>query len=295
MKALREVFLGLITAVASILVVFGAFSIALSEGVRFVTPTAQEVALSTPKPNTPSATDIPFTITVANASTRSETGLSTTASPTVTPTRTVTVTRQPAKAATTCPAPKNWMPYTIQPGDTLNSLSRTFGASASEIKNANCLISDSLLPGTVLYVPQKPAAELTPTATATISFVPCGPPSGWVIYIIQPGDTLFRISLAYNVSVPQLQYANCLGNSTLIRAGQGLYVPNVRTNTPVRTVTATATLTSVPSVAPPASTATLTLAPTSTETLVPTSSMTPEPTSTMTDVPTSTETVTDTP
>ena len=53
----------------------------------------------------------------------------------------------------------------------------------------------------------------------------CGPPSGWVIYIVRPGDTLYSLSRIYGVSVSQIQAANCLGNGNRIFAGQQLWVP----------------------------------------------------------------------
>ncbi len=53
----------------------------------------------------------------------------------------------------------------------------------------------------------------------------CVPPTGWVIYQVQTGDTLSQISQAVGVLVATLQLANCLGYSSLIWAGQHLYVP----------------------------------------------------------------------
>jgi LysM repeat protein len=53
----------------------------------------------------------------------------------------------------------------------------------------------------------------------------CGPPEGWVSYTVQAGDNLFRLSRELGLTVAQLQSANCLGSSILIRAGDQLYVP----------------------------------------------------------------------
>ena len=54
--------------------------------------------------------------------------------------------------------------------------------------------------------------------------VPCGRPKSWVIYIVQQGDTLYRLSRTYGVTVLQLQKANCISGS-LIHIGQPLFVP----------------------------------------------------------------------
>ncbi len=53
----------------------------------------------------------------------------------------------------------------------------------------------------------------------------CGPPSNWVFYTIQAGDTLSRLARQFNISITDLQRSNCLGDGTDIRVGQQLYVP----------------------------------------------------------------------
>jgi len=69
-----------------------------------------------------------------------------------------------------------------------------------------------------------PSQGVTVRATSTRA-VACGPYRGWVRgYIVQPGDTLYRIALKHGVTVAQLQRANCL-TDTLIFAGERLWVP----------------------------------------------------------------------
>jgi hypothetical protein len=92
-----------------------------------------------------------------------------------------------------------------------------------------------------------PLSTQTPFATPTFALVPSitpyasptlictGAPSDWIIYIVQRGDTLSNIAARYGTTVAQLQSANCL-QSTLIVAGQKLYVPNVIINTPEPTL-----------------------------------------------------------
>ncbi|MEW5830493.1 MAG: LysM peptidoglycan-binding domain-containing protein, partial [Chloroflexota bacterium] len=124
---------------------------------------------------------------------------------------------------------------------------------------------------------------LAPTITA------CAPPLGWVRnYIVQPGDTLFRISGLYGISASQLQRGNCL-NSTLIVPGQRLWVPNVATRTftasPTGPASATPSPTPTGTPSPSNTPAPDTETPTPTDTATPTESPTPFP---RTDTPTAT-------
>ena len=151
---------------------------------------------------------------------------------------------------------------------------------------ANCLITEDLIIGTILYVPGTPPTE---------SPIQCGPPPGWIFYTVKPGDTLFHIGLAFGVTVTELQFANCMGSSTLIRAGTRIFVPNVHTLTPTTEPTQPVPTTPRPSNTPgemPSSTPT----PSNTYTpQPPINSPTPSPTSTSTDVPSTTPTGTPTP
>ncbi len=155
-----------------------------------------------------------------------------------------------------CLPPPGWIAVTVQTGETLEGLAQQYQTSAQALAQANCLRSERIPAGALLYVP---VAAPTPPAAQ------CGPPPGWVFYTVQPGENLFRIGLAFGVNVTTLQAANCMGPSTAIRAGQRLYVPNVPTATlsPTPTSTATAAFTATPSAtAPPAASSTATLAPT---------------------------------
>lgn len=167
---------------------------------------------------------------------------------------------------TTCLPPEGWVAISIQPFDTLTSIAAAYRISPVQLQQANCLVSNELVTGSFLYVP--------PTPPNTV--VACGAPAGWVIYIVQPGDTLYRISLLYRVSVGQLQQANCLGGATAIYSGQQLRVPNVPTSTATftqtPTSTATETATGTPTLGP--SPTWTSAPPTNTETPAP--SVTPE-------------------
>lgn len=123
-----------------------------------------------------------------------------------------------------------------------------------------------------------PAASPTLTATVLVTqAVPtsCGPPVGWVIYMVQPGDTLFAIASQTGSSVDALIRANCL-TSDRINAGQGLYVPRLPIPTPTFTFTPQPSDTPVVVDSPtPTLTTTPTPLPTATDTAVPVPTDTP--------------------
>lgn len=276
MNQFRELLLGILAALMSIIILGGSIILAVTEDSASV---AQAISI-TPSPTqspTPLATTLPGEPTY-------------TPSPTPLPTSTPTQTSPPP--STSCPPPSGWVSITINPGDTLESLADTYDTSPDELAQANCLLTESLPAGATIYVP-----EVTPTRTSTLAPPPtsvqCGHPAGWILYTVQPGDNLYRIGLAYGVTIRQLQQANCMGYSTSIRVGDRLYVPNVPTITFTASSTPTPTKTATSTPIPPTATATQTMTPvpnTATPTFTPTESPTAAPTNTPTDTATSTMT-----
>jgi LysM repeat protein len=253
MRIARQIVTGLLIALASIGIILGVFSLSLAEGgLTGRAPASPTVPSPTWIPSTP------FTITDTPAVIATE--------PSLTPTLTFT----PPPTPVNCPPPVGWIAYLAQPGDTLDLLAFRYKTTTTAIIQANCLLSTTILPGSILYLPP------VPTATP----IPCGAPAKWVIYIVKPGDTLYNISQLYNITVPELQLANCL-NTTIIRVGQRLYVPPWPPKTFTPTTTSTATATGSP-------TATSTETPTTVSTDTPTN--TPVPSDTPTTAPTETPT-----
>lgn len=230
------------------------------------------LAESAPPPFTP--TQLPATLplefptpTLTAAAATSET-LAVTGTVTVSLTGTATNTLLGA-TSTPCTPPVGWIRIISGASDTIYSVAQRYKTSAENLSAANCLLSAELPAGFALYVPPVP----------TVTVVPCGAPAGWVrTYIVQPGDTLFRIALSYGITYPQLQRANCMGSSTIIYSGQRLWVPNVPTRTPTPGVP-TSTNTSTPTTEVPTSTDTPTSTFTVTPSLTPTLTNTPLTTS----------------
>ncbi len=197
MRNVRQVVLGIVIAVVSLGLTVGALALSMAEGSSYTsgftatpTTTLSPVPSLTPTQQTPT----PQVVTATAA----------------TPSETPTLTSTP----TTCPTPLGWMPYTVQSGDTLDGLAAKYKRTTAEISQANCLGVNGLQPGMTIYLPPLPTR--TP--------VPCGRPAGWVQYVVMPGDTLYRLSQAYAVTVTELQRANCM-TSTLLHVYQTLFVP----------------------------------------------------------------------
>jgi len=249
MDVLRQIGGSILLAVLSVALVIGGISLALAESYVPQIP--------------PTPTDTPALVPIFN---------SPTAQPILLPTQTLFIPSATVPPPTTCPPPAGWVAITVQPSDTLASLAAEYQITSAQLTVANCLFSDNLPTGSIIYVPP------VPTKTAK----PCGPPPGWVRYTVQPGNTLTGLSLAFGISISQLQFANCmLPTQYYIVPGQSLWVPNVPTRTP--RATATRTLTPVVIIFP-----TITRTATSTPTASPPPTGTNIPTST--NVPTSTTT-----
>ncbi len=94
--------------------------------------------------------------------------------PTDTPTLTPTFTPTP----TPCRPRFDWPVYIAQAGDTLSSIARATGTSVEQLILANCLVSDRIYVGQLLYVPRlPPTPTFTPTATHTPTYTPTATPT----------------------------------------------------------------------------------------------------------------------
>jgi LysM repeat protein len=242
MRALREMGGGLIIAIVSVLLVIGGISLSLAEN----TPKEQP----TPTPLTPilaTSIELPTNtpiIEITNVVVNTEVATLTT---TFTPLPSATLA-----APVVCNRPTGWVSIVFTASDTLYSIAERYKTTTDILNTSNCLHDSIPAVGSLLYVPPVP----------TVTVVPCKPYLGWIkAYTVQAGDNLYRISLLYRTTVSKLQFANCMGSSVTIYAGQVLWVPNVPTSTPGVTqipVFNTATSTTAPL---PTSTATNTPVP----------------------------------
>ena len=281
MKTLWQVLGGILIALASLGLLLGGLSLSMVEGNMSTAPapvstdtvTIADTSTATfPSTSTVTANLTPtFSPTLQTFTPQADTATS------LPPTWTASLTASPS---VNCPPPPGWLAYIVQSGDTLDKLAARYRTSSAELKRANCLLTTTLLPGAILYVP--PAPTQTP--------VPCRPTQGWIAsYIVQPGDTLFRLSQSFGITVAELQRGNCMGNNTLLHTGQVLFVPPWATHTPTPTIPGLATatpLTDTPTSGLPTDTPADTWTSTPTPTLeIPTDTPTPTPTPTETPTP----------
>ena len=220
MNDLRQGLFGLLSALLSALVILGSFVLSMAESGTPLAQASEEPAFTLPVETLfPTPGELGPTPTFFSPETPAqagETALPSPAGPTPqAPTATPPSPSLPAHV--NCPQPPGWVAVTIQPGDTLSSLANKHDLDPRELAAMNCLVAETLLPGTLLYVP--PGRQAAPPEEK------CGPPRGWVFYTVRRGDTLYRLSRLLGVSIGQLQQANCMGSGTGLRAGQQIYVP----------------------------------------------------------------------
>ena len=294
---------GLVIIVVSVCMLVGAFllsqvnipGIAPSPSAVSASATLVPSATPSPPPATPTSSPSPMPATATPSPMPIAPSPTETSTPTPQPTlvaATATATPQATRAMPTvtatrasllpvaCYPPANWVVYTVQRGDTLTSLALRTRTTVPALMQANCLRTTLLLVGQRLYVPSLPYVTPPPTP-------PCGPPAGWVVYIVQIGDTLYSLAQRTGSTVAALRQANCLPDDT-IRIGQRLYVPRLPTPilSPTPTVTRTPSPTPTASVTPtPTNGITLTPTPTNGVTVTPSATPVP-PTATFTPTPT---------
>lgn len=116
--------------------------------------------------------------------------------------------------------PTSGTAYVVQPGDTLRIIANRFGTTIDAIVAANGIVNINVIyPGQVLIIPGSgytvaPTNPITPTN-----------PGGARVYVVQPGDNLFRIALRYGTTVNALAAANGITDVTRIYVGQTLIIP----------------------------------------------------------------------
>lgn len=72
----------------------------------------------------------------------------------------------PAPAGTAAPAAADGEVYVVKPGDTLTKIARTFGVTVKQLRAANNIKGDRLLPKQKLVIPARPAGGATATKPA---------------------------------------------------------------------------------------------------------------------------------
>ena len=126
------------------------------------------------------------------------------------------------KEPTTPPQPTT---YKVQKGDTLYSISQKFNTTVDEIKRLNNISSNNIYINQELYIP---STNTLPSNPLPIPPINDDENEEYSEYIVQKGDSLWKISRDYNISVKDLIELNNLTTTTL-QIGDKLLVP-IQTN-----------------------------------------------------------------
>jgi LysM repeat protein len=119
---------------------------------------------------------------------------------------------------TDCAPPEGWSVYRVHNGDTLTNLADQFRIERTTLMSINCIESD-IAPGDTIYLPM---------LEATIPPPSCGPPSTWVLYPLEEGDSLSGIAERFGIDESALWHANCIDIHTVLQPGMSIYGPPVK-------------------------------------------------------------------
>ncbi len=121
--------------------------------------------------------------------------------------------------------------HEVQKGETLYSISRSYGVTVDSVKKLNGFSENDIKIGQKIKIP-----EDSKTAQAASSASPSNSKSAETdkksssassdgIYVVQKGETWFGISRKYGISVAELQKMNGADSSSALKIGQKLKVP----------------------------------------------------------------------
>ena len=104
---------------------------------------------------------------------------------------------------------EDYITYTVERNDTLFSISRKYNTTVDKIKELNNLQTNILSIGQVLKIPTPQEEKDT---------------SSYIEYVVNPKDTLYKISKEYNIDIEKLLDYNSL-DSTILSIGQIIRIP----------------------------------------------------------------------
>jgi len=107
--------------------------------------------------------------------------------------------------------------HVVQPGENLFQISLRYATTVQAISQANNITNPGLIyVGQTLQIPAGSGTTAPPSTPGQT----CA-----TIYVVQPGDNLFRIALSYDYSQYYLAQYNGLANPSMVYVGQQLCIP----------------------------------------------------------------------
>jgi LysM repeat protein len=105
--------------------------------------------------------------------------------------------------------------YTVSPGDTLGTIAKRLGVSVVELQELNDIANpNQIFPGQVLRVPTAASEGSQPPSSNEEK-----------TYVVQQGDTLFKIALRFGITLEALETANNITDPNKVFPGQVLKIP----------------------------------------------------------------------
>lgn len=126
--------------------------------------------------------------------------------------RTAAEPAAPRAASGAAEAPAASATYVVRRGDTLWGIARSHRVGVADLRTANRLRSDRLVPGQRLSIPGRAEGGATDGGNTAVT------------YRVRSGDTLWAIARRHSLTVEELKRANTISSSRL-RPGQELTIP----------------------------------------------------------------------
>lgn len=116
--------------------------------------------------------------------------------------------------------------YKVKSGDTLSGIAQRYSASIAIIRDANPgLNPDKIKIGQTIIIPFIGSVKANAGGTTTSASSSAGGSSFAGTYIVKKGDTLWDISLLYDIQPETLARENGLSLTSILKIGQKLRVP----------------------------------------------------------------------
>jgi len=126
-------------------------------------------------------------------------------------------------------------PVTVAPGETIEKIAQRRGVPALVILQANGLTAASVIrPGQRLVIPRYNATASASTSASRASMpAPHAPAATAGVHVVEPGETLSKISRRYGKSIPDIARANNIEPHATLRIGDRIAIPGTRTSNTV--------------------------------------------------------------